>query len=280
MVWNLVALQLKLGQTKSDDEVFAELKRRHSQILSAREELLALQTAVNISEDLEIKLVEQQLQSINQQLIQFRATERAEREKGSVLPAKERELDELKKSITGLKEVRTRLGRASDMLTTIIQSDSKSHNLERFLGTYKHFILKIFTRIHRPVEFSDINIKGSEILLTRIEDNVAVPLTMISTGQRAALALSIFMSLNLSLQKGPPVILIDDPVAHVDDLNTLAFLDYLREIVASGVRQVVFATADSKMAQLIKRKFDFLGADFLVYPSSNGIWKSLALNES
>jgi len=53
--------------------------------------------------------------------------------------------------------------------------------------------------------------------------------------------------------------LIDDPIAHVDDLNCLSFLDYLREVALSGERQIVFATANEKIASLFERKFDFLG---------------------
>ena len=59
----------------------------------------------------------------------------------------------------------------------------------------------------------------------------------------------------------PPIMLIDDPIAHVDDLNSLSFLDYLRELVLTGNRQVVFATASEKLAALFERKFDFLGPD-------------------
>jgi ABC-type cobalamin/Fe3+-siderophores transport system ATPase subunit len=53
--------------------------------------------------------------------------------------------------------------------------------------------------------------------------------------------------------------LIDDPIAHVDDMNCLSFLDYLREVAISGERQIVFATASDKLAALFSRKFDFLG---------------------
>jgi chromosome segregation protein len=59
----------------------------------------------------------------------------------------------------------------------------------------------------------------------------------------------------------PPVVLIDDPIAHVDDLNSLSFLDYLREVVLTGRRQIFFATANDILATLFERKFDFLGAE-------------------
>ena len=84
-------------------------------------------------------------------------------------------------------------------------------------------------------------------------------LHQISTGQRAAFALSLFLAQDAQLRSAPPLILIDDPVAHVDDLNCLSFLDYLRDVVIAGDRQVVFATANDKLAALFERKFDFLG---------------------
>lgn len=57
------------------------------------------------------------------------------------------------------------------------------------------------------------------------------------------------------------MILMDDPIAHIDDLNSLSFLDYLREIVLTGRRQIYFATANDKLATLFERKFDFLGVE-------------------
>jgi exonuclease SbcC len=55
--------------------------------------------------------------------------------------------------------------------------------------------------------------------------------------------------------------LIDDPIAHVDDLNCLSFLDYLRDVALQGQRQIFFATANDKIASLFERKFDFLGPE-------------------
>ncbi|MEI6654297.1 MAG: AAA family ATPase [Verrucomicrobiota bacterium] len=114
----------------------------------------------------------------------------------------------------------------------------------------------IFSRIQSPAEFSGL---GDEFgTLVRKDGGVARP-DQISTGQRAAFALSIFLAFNAQLKAGPPVILIDDPIVYIDDINTLAFLDYLREIVLNGNRQIFFATANEKLATLFQRKFDFLG---------------------
>jgi exonuclease SbcC len=48
---------------------------------------------------------------------------------------------------------------------------------------------------------------------------------MTNTGQRAAFARSMFQALNCRLRNGPSVLLFDDPVAQVDDIKVLSFLD-------------------------------------------------------
>jgi exonuclease SbcC len=96
--------------------------------------------------------------------------------------------------------------------------------------------------------------------LVRKSNGAEVNLGEISTGQRAAFGLSVFLAQNSQLTVAPPVVLIDDPIAHVDDLNSLSFFDYLREITLAGSRQIFFATANDKLATLFERKFDFLGS--------------------
>jgi len=63
-------------------------------------------------------------------------------------------------------------------------------------------------------------------------------------------------------QDAPPVLLFDDPVAHIDDFNSLSFLDYLRDVALAGNRQIFYATADAKLAGLFEHKFSFLGEKF------------------
>lgn len=151
-----------------------------------------------------------------------------------------------------------RIRKALEPIEDIVKNDSKEKALETFFVDYKEMILKIFRAIHSPRQFEDISISESDVTLRDIHGQ-DVSLNKISTGQRAALALSIFLALNASLQKGPSVVLIDDPVANVDDINCVAFLDFLREFVIGRDRQLFFATANSRLANLFTKKFDFLG---------------------
>lgn len=121
-------------------------------------------------------------------------------------------------------------------------------------------INEIFSRIHAPNEYEYVG--RGEALLQTASSHERRTLEQVSTGQRAAFALSVFLAMNRSATSAPPVILIDDPIAHIDDLNALSFLDYLRDLAVNSNRQIFFATADTRIASLFARKFSFLGESF------------------
>ncbi len=109
-----------------------------------------------------------------------------------------------------------------------------------------------------PNEFDDIQFESTEAIKLKVKNSSELrDLTEISTGQKSAFILSLFLSLNSNLHDGPPLIMFDDPIAYVDDINTLSFLDFLRDTVIAKDRQIFFATANSKLANLFQQKFDF-----------------------
>lgn len=146
------------------------------------------------------------------------------------------------------------------ILNDILTNYSETKILSEFIKNNEEQIQGIFEKIHSPKEFSKIifNYSANTVLLKRKISEQDVPLTKISTGQRAALSLSIFLALNKKLKRGPNLVLFDDPVSYTDDLNILSFLDYLREIVIHENRQIIFATANPKLANLFTKKFGFL----------------------
>lgn len=152
-----------------------------------------------------------------------------------------------------------RLTETQSTLESLQREQSLQKAMDSALQENRAGIEEIFSRIHSPAEFSGLG--SSWTTLVRKLDGSEAKLSEISTGQRAAFALSIFLAQNAQLTVAPPVVLIDDPIAHVDDLNSLSFLDYLREIVLKGRRQIFFSTANDKLATLFERKFDFLGKD-------------------
>lgn len=181
-------------------------------------------------------------------------------------------IDSDNKNMFKLKDVLSRCKTAVACLADILTEDSSEKAMEEFASIYRAAILRAFLRIQSPREFDDINfgasarkLNGTSFALKRKVDEKWANLSEVSTGQRSALALAIFLALNLSAEKAPPILLLDDPIAHADDLNLLSFFDYLRGLVVQGSRQIVFATADEKLAYLFKSKFSFLEQDFVVH---------------
>jgi DNA repair exonuclease SbcCD ATPase subunit len=152
-----------------------------------------------------------------------------------------------------------RLSQAHASLGSLRKEYSLEKAMDSALQQNRVAVESIFSRIHSPAEFRGLGSTWTK--LVRKTDDIEAKLTEISAGQRAAFALSVFLAQNAQLTVAPPVILIDDPIAHVDDLNSLSFLDYLRELALTGRRQIYFATANDKLATLFERKFDFLGEE-------------------
>ncbi|MGB4313122.1 MAG: hypothetical protein WBJ17_09375, partial [Natronincolaceae bacterium] len=173
-------------------------------------------------------------------------------------------IEEYKDSINILQPKCKRAKVARDVIDELLQNYSKESALKNFLSNNTRAIIDIFSRIHTPYEgFTDISMDDDRIVLYREKEPVQI--NQISTGQRAALYISVFIVLNFSLKNGPPYIIFDDPITHIDDLNILFFLDFLRDIALYKDRQVFFSTANRKIASLFEKKFSFLGDDFMSY---------------
>lgn len=151
--------------------------------------------------------------------------------------------------------------KAINILTKVILEEKPEKFLEVFLSKYQDLISIIFDQIHSPREFNGIVLQGNELYARRISDNTTVGLTELSTGQRTALVLSVFLAMNKAIKKGPRTLIFDDPVAYVDDMNVLSFLDYLQKLAIEGDRQIFFTTANQRIATLFAKKFDFLSME-------------------
>lgn len=151
--------------------------------------------------------------------------------------------------------------KACEVIEDIQGNFGKSDYLKEFIEHNRTAILEIFKIIHSPKEFENIYLNNDSISLQRVEPNELSIISEISAGQRAALALAIFFALNQKLSDGPEILLFDEPAVNIDDLNVLSFIDYLRELVIKSGKQIFLATANENFAYLLKKKFDFLGAE-------------------
>lgn len=161
--------------------------------------------------------------------------------------------------IAGLQVKLERVDSADAVIQDLLTHHSERALAETVLRENAGRIAATFAKIHAPNEFEVRAEDGFKIVR---RGGSAVGLEEMSSGQRAAYALSLFLAMNERLRTGPRIVIFDDPVAHVDDINVLSLFDHLRDIALTGQRQIFFATADAKIGGLFGRKFRFLGDEF------------------
>jgi len=179
------------------------------------------------------------------------------------------QIEQLNRQLEGNLEKAENYQVAKETLEQLRNECSLEHATQESLSAISSQINEIFSRIHAPNEYEYVG--QGEALLQTSASHEKRTLEQISTGQRAAFALSVFLSMNRNASKAPPVLLIDDPIAHIDDLNALSFLDYLRDLAVNSNRQIFFATADTRIAALFARKFSFLGESFRSIQLERGV---------
>ncbi|MDD5417228.1 MAG: hypothetical protein PHU12_04635, partial [Candidatus Aenigmarchaeota archaeon] len=245
-----------------------EVEKRTENLKQALDCYDKLANIITISEDQvidEILVVLQELKSIFNNF-KNAATERKE----NILIVREckKNIEEFEKELKILEPKRSNASEAIQSIENILKEYDKKKYFEDFFKENKAFIVNIFRNVHSPLEFFSIELtdngNSDKFLLGRGENREPTPLSQISSGQRSALFISIFLALTRQLKNGPPYIIFDDPVAHVDDMNVLSFLDYLRDIAIYGNKQIFFATASQKIANLFQKKFEFLEKDFKI----------------
>lgn len=258
------ALEASLGLGESNAEslkvAISRLKERRAVVDSLREKLGTLLKSFPWPEDRPLSELVVETDSVRKVAAEFQAAVGREQQAKTIVADSTKRREQLAKQLAEVSLRIERFVKADKALEVIQQKHSLTGAMEAALRRNRAQIEAIFGRIHAPAEFSGLG--GRLCTLVRKNGAAEATLSEISTGQRAAFALSIFLAQNAQLRVAPPVVLIDDPIAHVDDLNALSFLDYLRELALVGGRQILFATASEKLAALFERKFDFLGDDF------------------
>lgn len=168
-----------------------------------------------------------------------------------------KKIESLDKETAQLRTSKAKLQSLVDKLLLVINEKQPGIYAGAFLKTHEKLVSSIFTQIHSPKEFEEVTFEGGDIQLKRT-DGTWSTISHISTGQRTAVVLSVFLSMHFLNPRGPQLLVLDDPVTYVDDLNALAFLDYLRILVEENDRQIFFATANEKIAFHFQKKFDYL----------------------
>ena len=122
---------------------------------------------------------------------------------------------------------------------------------------------RIYSRVDPHPGFKNVQLisrvwYGKGRLETEIRDvssglRTSTPHVVLSSSQLNALALSVFLALNLGVPHPPlDAVMLDDPIQSLDDVNLLGVMDLLRRYKAN--RQLLVSTHDQRFASLLQRK--------------------------
>lgn len=131
-----------------------------------------------------------------------------------------------------------------------------------YLAEHVSRISDLFLLLHAPREFSGLILESGKLMAKRQNSSKTSSVTELSSGQRVAFVLSVFFVNHMSMPTAFPFVLLDEPLANLDDLNALSFLDFLRQLQAVRGTQIIVTTANPSVASLFRRKFSFLGPQF------------------
>jgi len=142
--------------------------------------------------------------------------------------------------------------------------------IKRFIEPHKTEINRLFKRLTpHSRQFDEIfvdTLSGGGLQLgLRYRDHksaAGLPEFFLSTAQTNVLALSMFLAFARSQRWSTlQTMLLDDPVQHLDDLDSIAFLDCLKTVIQSDDgRQVIMSTCDRNLYAHMIRKFSLVEA--------------------
>jgi DNA repair exonuclease SbcCD ATPase subunit len=239
----------ELGISTAEEESVEALT---ALISTSREAKEAIDACEAEGERLSVDLVGASEQARARELRTTIDTERREvKELGEIVAARKKTGDLTSQILEALREasasvVETELRRL-DPLLQLIYSMADPHPCFR--------VVRLLSKVAR----------GRGHLSAALDDQLATlsveqPEEILSSSQLNALAVSVFLALNLGLPSVPlPIAMLDDPLQSLDDVNLLGLVDLLRR--AKGQRQLLLSTHDRRFGALLARKLRPVGED-------------------
>jgi exonuclease SbcC len=175
------------------------------------------------------------------------------------------EADNLRKESTQREKDISARNRTGELAQRVIEAlrEAASAVVEERLREISPLLQSIWARIDphpafRVITFFSQVFRGKGQLSTVLSDPVAekeceMPASVLSSSQVNALAVSVFLALNIGVPKPPlSAAILDDPLQSLDDINLLGLVDLFRQ--TKDRRQLFVSTHDEQFGQLLARK--------------------------
>lgn len=140
-------------------------------------------------------------------------------------------------------------------------------------------ISKFFKWMHHSGEFEKLDIDDRGIYAVRGLNNQEVRTYEMSTGQRSTIAMAVMFALHMAAPDAPQFLLLDEPLATMDDTQVLNVLDILKSMAEQNT-QIFFTTANGIMIKLFKECFKNTTFDYKEYQFIKRVNRPSEIRES
>ncbi len=180
-----------------------------------------------------------------------------------LLPQKESQLTEIRQTYLEAKGKIDATNSLVNMLAKCGESlaDAKATLVSTALESYKPLIRNLYARLQPHPLFTEIDFEvfreyGEAGLYFRVfprsGEIQAFPQTVFSASQLNALAVCIFLAMNIHASGPLKLMMLDDPIQAMDDINVLGFCDVLRR--AKPSTQIFVSTHSKEFYRLLMSK--------------------------
>lgn len=141
-----------------------------------------------------------------------------------------------------IKRVEPMVERCARAVQAFEKMPSLSSFVEKGIRSNIQQISKFFKWMHHSGEFEKLDIDDKGIYAVRGLNNQEVRTYEMSTGQRSTIAMAVMFALHMAAPDAPQFLLLDEPLATMDDTQVLNVLDILKSMAEQNT-QIFFTTA-------------------------------------
>ena len=185
-----------------------------------------------------------------------------------------------------LKEYKATIKRTEPMVercARAVQAFEKMPSLSSFVENVIRSniqqISKFFKWMHHSGEFEKLDIDDKGIYAVRGLNKQEVRTYEMSTGQRSTIAMAVMFALHMAAPNAPQFLLLDEPLATMDDTQVLNVLDILKSMAEQDT-QIFFTTANGIMINLFKECFKNTTFDYKEYQFVKRVNRPSEIKES
>ncbi|MCR5776231.1 MAG: hypothetical protein K6G84_02295 [Lachnospiraceae bacterium] len=163
-----------------------------------------------------------------------------------------------------IKRVEPQVERCANAVRAFERMPSLSSFVEKGIKSNIQQISKFFKWMHHSGEFEELGIDSDGIYAVRGLNHQKIRTYEMSTGQRSTIAMAVMFALHIAASDAPQFLLLDEPLATMDDTQVLNVLDILKSM-AEQKTQIFFTTANGIMINLFKEAFKNTDFDYKEY---------------